>query len=369
MEGNKREVTFVANPQVTQTWVAWVLLCAAAMLLLGVSALTFALGYARGLSQIPEDISPVAGPAETETGKATQDEFADLPEKDDDPKVWFDAKNEAHMKDVEIFSRRMAAAIENHRAPESLTQELVDFLDFDVLFGPSPYGDKELPIDDELIRYRLNFCDAGQFINNKYYRWDYWSIVARRCLPPHYVYRGVSPAFSLYWSEQGCKDRDYEYSEYFSDSMCIELQEIQFERIEALSSFLSNPDRLWHIYNLTKERLKAFIDQMSPEERASILKRITSAIASADTVLNNCTDALCAIPEPDFSVSEGPMDTHSFVGVSPIENLIDYDMLLASEIYEVEFFVRRYNEGGRAFVTAYRDILQEVAAIASEQPE
>ena len=64
-----------------------------------------------------------------------------------------------------------------------------------------------------------------------------------------------------------------------------------------------------------------------------------------------------------------PTDTDSFVGASPIKGVIDYDMLLASEIYEVEFFVRRYNEGGSPLVTAYRDILQEVVDMAAEKPQ
>lgn len=93
------------------------------------------------------------------------------------------------------------------------------------------------------------------------------------------------------------------------------------------------------------------------------------AINRARTVLQNCKGSLCAISEPDHSVSKDPMDTVHFVSASPIKSLIDYDVLLASEIYEIEFFVRRYNEGGRPLVAACADIMQEVADMAAEQPQ
>lgn len=370
--GNKRNVTVGVDPQRKKIWVVWALVCAAAMLLMGVSALAFAFGYARGSSQIPSNIVSIQGSAQAEADLPPPNELENLPaeeEKENAPKIRFEAKNEAHMKDVENVSRRMVDTIENFRPPESMTQELMDFLNFEILFGPSRFGDKEFPIDDELIRYRLNFCRAGDFIENRYGDSAYWSVVMRRCLPPNNGYRGVSPAFSLHWSKPGCEDRDYKFSEHFSDAMCINLQEIQFEGIEALRQFLSNPDRLWHIFNLKEENLKTFLDKLSPEDKTLIASRITSAIASADTVLNNCTETLCAIPGADYSVSEEPLDTVHFVRVSPIKDVIDYDMLLASEIYEVEFFVRRYDEGGTALVTAYRDILQEVADMAAEQPQ
>lgn len=373
--GNKRNVTVGVDPQRQKIWVVWALAGAAAMLLVGVSALAFALGFARGASQIPSNTGSIQSPALAATDLPPQNEFANSPaeeekaENEDARTISFDAENEVHMKDVENFSRWMADDIENYRAPESITQELVDFLDFEILFGPSRFGDKEFPIDDELNRYRLNFCDDGDFIENRYGGSAYWNIVMRRCLPSHFLSRGVSPAFSLYWSKSGCEDRDYEFSEHFSDALCINLQEIQFERIEALRQFLSKPDRLRHIFALKQSSVKLFLENLAPEARVEIEKRLSSAIISAKTVLENCRDYLCAISEPDYGVSKDPFDTLHFVSASPIKGLIDYDVLLASQIYEIEFFVRRYNEGGRPLVAAYMDIMQEVADMAAQQPQ
>lgn len=381
--GNTRNTTADVDPQRKKIWVVWTLACGAAMLVMGVSALSFALGYARGSSQIPSSIS--SRPAQGAPDLALPNELAALPaegESETAPTIQFDADNEVHLEDVESFSRWMADSIENYRAPESITQELVDFVDFEILFGPSrseisfgPSGFdykksplKEFPIDDELIRYRLNFCDAGDFIQRKYGGIDWWSIVAGRCLPPHYGYRGVSPALSRYWSSSGCNDRKYKFSDYFSDAMCVDLQEIQFERIEALRQFLSNPDRLRHIFALKRSSLGAFLDNLDAKARREIEERLSSATTSAKTVLKNCRGSLCTISEPDHRVSKDPFDTVHFVSVSPIKELIDYDVLLASQIYEIEFFVRRYNEGGRPLVVAYVDIMQEVADMAAEQP-
>lgn len=381
--GNKRNVTVGVDPQRKKIWIVWALAGAAAMLLVGVSALAFALGHARGASQIPSNISSIQNPAQAGPDLPLPNELANLPAEEDARTINFDADNEAHMEDVESFSLSMASVMESYRAPESMTQELVDFLDFEIIFGPSrseilfgPSGFdykefplKDFPIDDQLIRYRLNFCGAGDFIQRKYGGIDWWSIVMTRCLPPHYGYRGVSPAFSLHWSKSGCEDRDYKFSEHFSDAMCINLQEIQFERIEALRQFLSKPDRLRHIFALKQSSVKLFLENLAPEARVEIEKRLSSAITSAKTVLENCRDSLCAISEPDYGVSKDPFDTLHFVSASPIKRLIDYDVLLASQIYEIEFFVRRYNEGGRPLVAAYTDIMQEVADMAAQPPQ
>lgn len=379
-------MTVKVDPQRQKIRVVWVLVCAAAILLVCVSALAFALGYARGASQIPSNIASIQSPAQAGPDLAPPNESANLPAEEDNEnalKISFDSKNEAHIKDVENFSQWMADNIKNYRAPESITQELVDFLDFEnmfgpsrseTLFGPSEFDYKEFPInefpiDDELNRYRLTFCSVGDFIESRYGGSAYWNIVMSRCLPPHYVYRGVSPAFSLYWSKSGCENRDYEFSEHFSDATCVDLQKVQFERIESLRQFLSDPAKLRHIFVLKRSSLSTFLDNLDAEARRAIEERLSSAITSAKTVLETCRDSLCAISEPDNRVSKNPFDTVHFVSASPIKQLIDYDVLLASQIYEIEFFVRRYNEGGRPLVAAYMDIMQEVADMAAEQPQ
>ena len=343
----------------------WAFILATAVLCVGVSGISFVLGYATGNNHIERDIGPTESPVSVESTPTPLDNLANSnADKEEKRTVWFDDENEEHMNHVESFGSQVREMLENYRTPDSITQEIVDFLDFNLLFA-RPRG-QFTSLSDELQRYRHTFCRAGDFIESKYNWIDHWSIVGKVCSSRWYGYAGTSPGFTLYWSKFNYENIEYDFPEIISEDMYIKLNEIQFERIESIRVFLSQPDNLRHIFEVTRNNIKSALEDLDPDQRIAIAKRVKSAIESANTVMENCGGALCDIEEPDYSSSNDPS---SFVSKSPIKNLINYDLLLASEIYEIEFFVRRHNEGGTTLVNAYRDILIEIEEMAAKQTQ
>ena len=344
-----------------QTRVNRVNLFISAILIVILSALCFVLGYAIGTGRSPHQINTIASSANAEPDAPEPSAPTISSAFERKPRISFDAENEEHMEDVENFLDNLQNDVNLYRVPDSITQELIDFIKFKDIFNSLPSISRNSFLDTQLNKYRSRFCSSGNYIKWKYELTDYWSIVNHICLPSNYFEKGISTEFSLYWSKLGYEHVEYEFSDLFPEQSYIRLHEIQFERIEMIRSFLSKPDNLWHIVNLKIDDLEIALEELDVEVKMEIEERINSAIKSANLVLENCTQSLCDIEKSDFSVSNNPMDTGHFVSRSPIKNLIDYDLLLASEIYEIEFFVRRYNEGGSELVVAYRDIMQNIS--------